>query len=156
MRFWKWRKRATHESHHRNVVRNREPAVLTPVFVETIPHFPEMKEGTLYVSMRFATLSHLCPCGCGRLVDVTLDPATRSLTYDGEYLTLKPSIGVKFPCRSHYSIIRNEVMWYPPISKSEARWYSRRAAGAMRGFKRSRRATGSAGGTARRSPHPRQ
>ena len=99
--------------------------VLKPVFVETIPQLSEMGERTLYVSMRFATLSHLCPCGCGRLVDVTLDPATRSLTYDGEYLTLRPSIGVKFPCRSHYSIIRNAVMWYPPISKSEGRWYDR-------------------------------
>ena len=58
------------------------------MFVETIPHLPEMEKGTLYVSMRFATLSHLCPCGCGRLVDVTLDPATRSLTYDGEYLRI--------------------------------------------------------------------
>ena len=99
--------------------------VLKPVFVETIPQLSEMEERTLYVSMRFATLSHLCPCGCGRLVDVTLDPATRSLTYDGEYLTLRPSIGVKFPCRSHYSIIRNAVMWYPPILKSEGRWYDR-------------------------------
>jgi len=67
----------------------------------------------------------LCPCGCGRLVDVTLDPTTRSLTYDGEYLTLRPSIGVKFACRSHYSIIRNAVMWHPPISESEGRWYNR-------------------------------
>ena len=99
--------------------------VLKPMFVETIPHLPEMERGTLYVSMRFATLSHLCPCGCGRLVDVTLNPETRSLIYDGEYLTLRPSIGVKFPCRSHYSIIRNAIMWHPRISKCEIRWYDR-------------------------------
>ena len=125
MRFWRRKKRGTCNSHPKYVVRNRESIVLKPVFVETIPHLPEMEESTLYVSMRFATLSHLCPCGCGRLVDVTLDPATRSLTYDGEYLTLKPSIGVKFPCRSHYSIIRNVIVWYPSISKSEGRWYNR-------------------------------
>ena len=125
MRFWKWSKRAAPNSHPHHVVRNREPTVLKPLFVETIPHLPEMEKDTLYVSMRFATLSHLCPCGCGRLVDVMLDPATRSLTYDGEYLTLRPSIGVKSPCRSHYSIIRNAIMWYPPISDSEGRWYNR-------------------------------
>jgi len=125
MRFWRWRKAATLESHPNYVVRNRDSIVLKPMFVETIPRLPEMEEGALYVSMRFATLSHLCPCGCGRLVDVTLDPATRSLTYDGEHLTLRPSIGVKFPCRSHYSIIRNVIMWYRPISKSEGRWYNR-------------------------------
>ena len=97
MRFWRWRKRGTRNSRPNYGVRNRESIVLKPVFVETIPQLPEMEERTLYVSMRFATLSHLCPCGCGRLVDVTLDPATRSLTYDGEYLTLRPSIGGQIP-----------------------------------------------------------
>ena len=125
MRSWRWRKRGTRNSRPNYAVRNRESIVIKPVFVETIPQLPEMKERTLYVSMRFATLSHLCPCGCGRLVDVTLDPATRSLTYDGEYLTLRPSIGVRFPCRSHYSIVRNAITWYRPISKSEGRWYNR-------------------------------
>lgn len=125
MRFWRSRKRGTRDPHPIYAVRNREALVLTPVFVETIPRLPEMEEGVLYVSMRFAILSHLCPCGCGRLVDVTLDPATRSLTYDGEFLTLRPSIGVKFPCRSHYSIVRNAIIWFPPISKSESRWYNR-------------------------------
>jgi len=125
MSIWRWRKREIRSSHPNYVVKNREPMVLKPLFVETIPHLLEMEKGTLYVSMRFATISHLCPCGCGRLVDVTLDPTSRSLTYDGEYLTLKPSIGVKFPCRSHYSIVRNAIMWYPPISKSDGRWYNR-------------------------------
>ena len=125
MRFWRRRKRKTRNSRPNYVVGHRELTALKLVFVETIPQLPEMAEGTLYVSMRFATLSHLCPCTCGRLVDVTLDPATRSLTYDGEYLTLRPSIGVKFPCRSHYSIVRNAIVWHPPISESEGRWYNR-------------------------------
>jgi len=125
VRFWRSKKQRTRNSYPNYDARNREPIVLKPLFVETIPHLPEMEQGTLYVSMRFATLSHFCPCGCSRLVDVTLDPATRSLTYDGEYVTLRPSIGVKFPCRSHYAIIRNAIMWYPPISESEVKWYSR-------------------------------
>ena len=115
MRIWRWRKREIRDSYPNYDVRNRESIVLKPLFVETIPHLPDMEYGALYVSMRFATLSHLCPCGCGRLVDVALDPKTRSLTYDGEHLTLKPSIGVKFPCKSHYSIIRNTIMWHLPI-----------------------------------------
>ena len=125
MRFWKRSKRAATNFRPHHIATNRAPAVLKPLFVEAIPRLPEMEQDTLYVSMRFATLSHLCPCGCGRLVDVTLDPTGRSLTYDGEYLTLRPSIGVKFPCRSHYSIIRNAIIWYPPISESERRWYDR-------------------------------
>ena len=125
MRFWKRSKRAAPNARPHRVASNQAPTVLKPLFVEAIPRLPEMDKDTLYVSMRFATLSHLCPCGCGRLVDVTLDPTTRSLTYDGEHLTLRPSIGVKFPCRSHYSIIRNAITWYPPISESEGRWYNR-------------------------------
>lgn len=125
MRFWRLRKPEARNSRPSHVDRSRQSTALKPVFVETIPRLPEMEEGVLYVSMRFATLSHLCPCGCGRLVDVTLDPATRSLTYDGKYLTLRPSIGVKFLCRSHYSIIRNSIKWYGPISKSDGRWYNR-------------------------------
>lgn len=125
MRFWKRRTWGLPDTRSSDVGPNHRSLVLKPVFVETIPRLPEMDEQTLYVSMRFATLSHLCPCRCGRLVDVTLDPATRSLTYDGEHLTLRPSIGVKFPCRSHYSIVRNTIMWHRPISKWEGRWYSR-------------------------------
>ena len=125
MGFWKRSKRTARSSRPHHIASNREPTVLKPLFVEAIPRLPDMEKDTLYVSMRFDTLSHLCPCGCGRLVDVTLDPATRSLTYDGEHLTLRPSIGVKFPCRSHYSIVRNAIIWYPPISRSEGRWYDR-------------------------------
>lgn len=125
MGFWRSKRRTVHESHPNYPVYERDSTVLRPMFVETIPNLPEMEKDILYVSMRFATLSHLCPCGCGRLVDVTLDPATRSLTYDGKFLTLRPSIGVKFPCKSHYSIIRNSVKWFPPISELESRWYNR-------------------------------
>ena len=34
----------TYRSHPNYVVRNRESVVLKPVFVETIPHLPEMEE----------------------------------------------------------------------------------------------------------------
>lgn len=123
MYFGRWRKGGAHRSHVDE--RHRESVVLKLMFVETIPHLSEMEERTLYISMRFATLSHRCPCDCGRLVDVTLSPVTRSVTYDGEFLTLEPSIGVKFPCGSHYSIIRNAIVWHPPISRWEGKWYNR-------------------------------
>lgn len=125
MRLWKRSKQPARSPHPYHLARDRQPTLLKPLFVEAIPQLPEMEQDTLYVSMRFATLSHLCPCGCGRLVDVTLSPTTRTLTYDGEHLTLRPSIGVKFSCRSHYSIVRNAIVWHPPISASETSWYRR-------------------------------
>lgn len=121
MPFWRRKKQKP-----RPEVRRRELVVLKPVFVETIPvESTKIKGGTLYVSMKFDTIVHRCPCGCGSLVEVTLHPATRSLTYDGQYLTIKPSIGVKLPCRSHYSIIRNEVVWSDPIPRWAGWWYDR-------------------------------
>ena len=35
-------------------------------FVEFIPD--ELEQGTIYISIRFATASHLCCCGCGNKV----------------------------------------------------------------------------------------
>jgi len=107
-----------------------------PVFVETIPaDSTEIKVGKLYVSMKFDMIVHQCPCGCGSLVEISLHPATRSLTYDGRYLSIKPSIGVKLPCRSHYSIIRNEVVWWDPIPKWASFWYDRARKQSMRRYK---------------------
>ena len=113
MPFWRSKK------HKRKPeVGRRELVALKPVFVETLPvDSAEIKGGLLYVSMKFDTIVHRCPCGCGSLVEVTLHPATRSLTYDGRHVTIKPSIGVKLPCRSHYSIIRNKIVWWGSYTK---------------------------------------
>jgi hypothetical protein len=46
---------------------------IQPQFVEFMP--PMLKEGVLYVSMPYATTTHLCACGCGNKVVVPLNPA---------------------------------------------------------------------------------
>lgn len=79
-------------------------------FVEFIPE--ELQDGTLYISMRFATVAHLCACGCGTKVVTPLKPTDWKLTFDGKTITLDPSIGNwSFPCRSHYWIRNNRVRW---------------------------------------------
>jgi hypothetical protein len=85
-------------------------------FVEFIPE--ELQEGTLYVSMRFATVAHLCACGCRTKVVTPLKPTDWKLTFDGKTITLDPSIGNwSFPCRSHYWIRNSGVQlaaqWSP-------------------------------------------
>lgn len=60
-------------------------------FVEFIPD--ELQDATLYVSMRFATVSHLCACGCRSKVVTPLKPTDWKLTFDGKTITLYPSIG---------------------------------------------------------------
>ena len=86
-------------------------------FVEFIPE--ELQDGTLYVSMRFATVAHLCACGCRSKVVTPLKPTDWKLTFDGKTITLDPSVGNwSFPCRSHYWIRNNRVRWAEDWSQS--------------------------------------
>jgi len=81
-----------------------------PRFVELIPG--DIEAGTLYVSMTYATTVHLCACGCGNKVVLPLSPAEWRLTFDGESVSISPSVGNwEYPCRSHYVIRKNRVRW---------------------------------------------
>jgi hypothetical protein len=77
-------------------------------FVEFIP--AEKVQGVLYVSVEYAMAVHLCPCGCGNVVAAPLDPHAWILTYNGETVSLWPSVGNwNLPCRSHYFIDQGTV-----------------------------------------------
>jgi hypothetical protein len=77
-------------------------------FAENIPD--NLKEGVLYISTKYATAIHKCCCGCGNEVVTPLSPVAWALAFDGETVSLEPSIGNwNFPCQSHYWITRNKV-----------------------------------------------
>jgi hypothetical protein len=85
-------------------------AALNHEFVQTFPE--KLKDGTLYVSMDYATAAHRCCCGCGREVITPLSPTDWKLTYDGRSVSLYPSVGNwSFDCRSHYWIDKGKVLW---------------------------------------------
>lgn len=93
-------------------------ANLIPEFVEFMPK--ELREGVLYVSMVYSTATHRCCCGCGEKVVTPLSPTDWKLTFDGETVSLSPSVGSwSLPCQSHYWIERNRVEWAPQWSKEE-------------------------------------
>jgi hypothetical protein len=109
-------------------------------FVDSFP--APFEPGILYVSARYSTAGHLCPCGCGREVATKLSPARWRLILDGEVL-LQPSIAsAGMPCNSHYFIARGTVEWQHPLSAAgiaRARDNDRRAldahhAAAQRGW----------------------
>ena len=77
-----------------------------------VHHIPEhLEPGILYVSVDYATAVHSCCCGCGQEVVTPLSPAGWKLTFDGETVSLSPSIGNRyFECRSHYFIERNQII----------------------------------------------
>lgn len=79
-------------------------------FVDKIPDLLDDK--ILYVSMEFETVIHRCACGCGNEVVTPLSPADWSLIFNGETISLEPSIGNwSLDCKSHYWITNNKVKW---------------------------------------------
>lgn len=88
----------------------RQRIVLDFEFVQTIPD--DLDERKLYISIEYATAVHKCCCGCGQEVVTPLSPTDWKLIYDGESVSLYPSIGNwSFDCRSHYWIERSAINW---------------------------------------------
>ncbi|WP_348764502.1 DUF6527 family protein [uncultured Henriciella sp.] len=84
--------------------------VLTPRFVEFIPK--DLEPGLLYISIEYTTTAHKCACGCGEKVVLPLHPTDWRMTFDGISVTVRPSVGNwSFPCRSHYLITANRIVW---------------------------------------------
>ena len=81
---------------------------ITPEFVETMPDGKLMKEGVIYISIKFNVAIHLCLCGC-KIQTVTPfnEKHGWELSVMGDKVTLTPSIGnQQFPCKSHYIITK--------------------------------------------------
>jgi hypothetical protein len=84
-------------------------------FVANVPE--RLEPGRLYISIEYATAAHLCCCGCGAEVVTPFTPTDWKMTFDGETISLWPSIGNwNEACRSHYVIDRSEVIEAPPWS----------------------------------------
>ncbi len=86
-------------------------------FVEFIPS--EIEQDVLYISIEYDIAKHKCACGCGADIVTSLSPARWKLTYDGETVSLFPSIGNwNHPCKSHYFITNDKVIWAGRVSKT--------------------------------------
>jgi hypothetical protein len=87
-------------------------------FVDDIPR--TLDPETLYISMEYGTVVHNCCCGCGNRVVTPLTPTDWRLIFDGETVSLYPSIGNwSLECQSHYWIRNNRVEWAKKLSKEE-------------------------------------
>ena len=96
---------------------------MKPFTHKFVDHVPEvMEEGVVYVSIPFALVSHKCPCGCGEEVVTPISPTDWELIFDGESVSLYPSIGNwSYKCRSHYWIWKNRIEWAPAWTDEQIR-----------------------------------
>jgi hypothetical protein len=84
-------------------------------FVRNVPR--ELEPGVLYISMEYATAVHSCCCGCGERVVTPFTPTDWSMEFDGESVSLSPSVGNwNQACRSHYVVRRGRVIEAAPWS----------------------------------------
>jgi len=98
---------------------------IEPEFVEFIPE--ELAPGKLYISMEYATASHLCCCGCGEKVVTPFTPTDWRMTYDGETVSLRPSVGNwEQACQTHYVIDRNRVIEHDRWTRAQVESERRR------------------------------
>lgn len=84
-------------------------------FVEYIPE--KLDSGVLYISVTYATAAHACCCGCGCEVVTPFTPTDWQMAFNGETVSLWPSIGNwNFACRSHYIIDNGKAIDAGPWS----------------------------------------
>jgi hypothetical protein len=80
----------------------------------------KLEDGVVYISIEYATAIHKCCCGCGNEVVTPLSPTDWKLIYDGQTVSLYPSIGNwSFNCQSHYWITNDEVEWAPKWTRTQ-------------------------------------
>lgn len=92
--------------------------VLEHRFVDAFPE--HLAPGVLYVSLEYGSAAHSCCCGCGEEVVTPITPTDWNITYDGETVTLHPSVGSwTLPCRSHYVLRRGRVIEAPSWTDAE-------------------------------------
>lgn len=91
---------------------------LTHRYVDVIP--PQLEDGVLYVCEKYETVVHRCCCGCGAKTVTPISPTDWRLIKHGSTVSLYPSIGNwSLPCRSHYWIRKNGVLWAEDWSQTE-------------------------------------
>lgn len=84
--------------------------ILQPSFVKYIPE--DLLKNKMYISLENEIIAHKCPCGCGEKIFIPLTPIGWKMTFDGEGISISPSIGNwQLACKSHYWIENNKVIW---------------------------------------------
>ena len=89
------------------------------IWVEDMPEV--MEDGKVYISVKHRLTEHICACGCKSEVSLPLGRREWRIEYDGETVSILPSVGNwRLPCRSHYIIQESMTRWCESWSTREA------------------------------------
>ena len=81
-------------------------------YIESKPKIIE--DGILYISKKFSTTFHNCPCGCGEVVVIPITISFADgweLFIENDHVSLHPSLLQRFACKSHYYIRKGKIVW---------------------------------------------
>lgn len=89
--------------------------------IEWVEDMPEsMDPGILYISVKHQLTEHYCACGCGTEVSLPLGRNEWKLVYDGDSVSIWPSVGNwHLLCESHYLITESKTIWCAQWSEEE-------------------------------------
>lgn len=84
--------------------------IIDAVHVRRLPEVFE--QGNLYVADDPPVAGHLCCCGCGERIVLSIGPLGWKYTEKAGRPSLSPMIGnLGLPCDSRYAIRDGEVIW---------------------------------------------
>lgn len=84
------------------------------VCVKSLPQKKDQKYGIIYITVDHENTVHQCPCGCGYEVYLNHDLDRKRgwvISVINDKISIDPSIGNTFPCRTHYYITENKIKW---------------------------------------------
>jgi hypothetical protein len=89
-------------------------------FVDSTP--AQLLPATIYVSIKYRLIVHLCLCGCGEKVTLNLAPDAWNFTFDGKTLSIHDSVlNIGMPCQSHYIVEQSRVHWLERVTDLDPR-----------------------------------
>jgi molybdopterin/thiamine biosynthesis adenylyltransferase len=103
-------KMSIYDSNKNSLVNIKRPIGFKVKIIKLVPKY--LQEGILYISLKYKTASHLCPCGCKHKIVTPFGENGWRLSLILNRASLYPSIGNRtLECKSHYWIKNNKIIW---------------------------------------------
>jgi hypothetical protein len=97
-------------------LRSRKPKAFSAIFVDDVPD--SLRRRAIYIAGspgHYWSVSMLCPCGCGDLIQLNLLPQVRPCwqveAHKDGTVTIAPSIWRQQGCRSHFFVRNGHIQW---------------------------------------------